>query len=339
MLIKFLNFSIYRHPLSQFLNQGPCRVASRKSSIFVGKQNLSRGQKTDFLRIPYSGTKTESSVWGGLSGTIYWRWWSSHHGWLAWFWRGRSGGLQTTLVILAQLDIGVEEEGRSLVKFSVSHAVDRKLVWSGVPSTSSVVELTSCLTLTSKLLLPKISQCISLNKWLSVSSVCHITSQAESHSHILSTTAALASPSENLRHGGPEQELSRALPHRRFEEVWRVQTENRTCYECIRATLQVLRSTVQRPMHGAPIPGTSNGSMDLWMLRLPHVDRRKSTARTRNRVLQILWALPLWILLWHLWGEGCGWGGEVQVYSRECEMSSWLSRSMSTHSKIERKFW
>jgi hypothetical protein len=113
------------------------------------------------------------------------------------------------------------------------------------------------------------------------------------HSLILFTSAARESPPENLHHGGPEQELSRALPHRRFEEVRRVQTENRTCHDCIRTTLQVLRSTVQRPLHGAPIPGTPNRSMDVRMLRLPHADRRKSAARTRNRVLQVLWALAL----------------------------------------------
>jgi hypothetical protein len=45
------------------------------------------------------------------------------------------------------------------------------------------------------------------------------TSQAASRSHIVLTFAALAGLSKKNHHGGPEQEFSRPLSHRRFEKV------------------------------------------------------------------------------------------------------------------------
>jgi len=67
VLIKFLTFSIYRHFLHQFPNPRPLQRSIEKIKHLCGQTNISRVQNTDFLRLPYSGTKTESSIYHTIS--------------------------------------------------------------------------------------------------------------------------------------------------------------------------------------------------------------------------------------------------------------------------------
>jgi len=191
VLIKFLTFSIYRHFLHQFPNPRPLQGSIENIKHLCG-QTVSisstehRLPETTLLghqdRISYISYNIFLLYGVCRSRKTWWRWWSSHHGWLAWFWRGHSRGLPTALVILDQLNIRIEEEGKSLVKFSVWR-VGRYEIGNGPACLLLQMSLSSARAWPwlQSCSFPNITICFQ-NKWIIVSSLCHITSQHPVHS-------------------------------------------------------------------------------------------------------------------------------------------------------------